>query len=121
VVRVLERNGARVTFPKQGCCGLPLVSNGDFDAGRSYATRLVRHLRGAADDPGVIVASSTSCGMTLKAKYRELLGLDDADTRAVSQAVYDICEYLVGLDDDGRSTAPSPPSGRGPCTTRPAS
>src|SRR4029450_2277416 len=47
--------------------------------------------------------------MTLKAKYRELLGLDDADTRAVSQAVYDICEYLVGLDDDGslnRSLAP---------------
>src|SRR5215208_5194562 len=76
VVRVLERNGARVTFPKQGCCGLTLVSNGDFDAGRSYATRLVRNLRGAADDPGVIVASSTSCGMTLKAKYRELLGLD---------------------------------------------
>ena len=109
VVRVLERNGARVTFPKQGCCGLPLVSNGDFDAGRSYATRLVRALRGSADDPGVIVASSTSCGMTLKAKYRELLGLDDADTRAVSQAVYDICEYLVGLDDDGslnRSFAP---------------
>jgi glycerol-3-phosphate dehydrogenase subunit C len=111
VVRVLERNGARVTFPKQGCCGLPLVSNGDFDAGRSYATRLVRNLRGAADDPGVIVASSTSCGMTLKAKYRELLGLDDADTRAVSAAVYDICEYLVGLNDDGqlnRDLAPIP-------------
>ena len=111
VVRVLERNGARVTFPKQGCCGLPLVSNGDFDAGRSYATRLVRNLRGAADDPGVIVASSTSCGMTLKAKYRELLGLDDADTKAVSQAVYDICEYLVGLDEDGqlnRNLAPIP-------------
>ena len=57
VVRVLERSGVRVTFPKQGCCGLPLVSNGDFDAGRSYATKLVRRLRGAADDPGVIVAS----------------------------------------------------------------
>jgi glycerol-3-phosphate dehydrogenase subunit C len=111
VVRVLERNGARVTLPRQGCCGLPLVSNGDFDAGRGYATRLVRRLRGAAEDPGVIVASSTSCGMTLKAKYRELLGLDDADTRAVSQAVYDICEYLAGLDDDGaldRSFAPIP-------------
>ena len=101
VVRVLERNGVRVTFPRQGCCGLPLVSRGDFDAGRSCATRLVRRLRGSAGDPGVIVASSTSCGMTLKAKYRELLGLDDTDTKAVSLAVYDICEYLVGLDDDG--------------------
>src|SRR4029453_12706172 len=63
VVRVLERNGARVTFPKQGCCGLPLVSNGDFDAGRGYATRLVRKLRGAADHPGVLVGTPTFFGM----------------------------------------------------------
>ncbi|HET6750991.1 MAG TPA: anaerobic glycerol-3-phosphate dehydrogenase subunit C [Actinomycetes bacterium] len=109
VVRVLERNRVRVVFPRQGCCGLPLVSNGDFGAGRRYATRLVGRLRAAADDPGVIVANSTSCGMTLKAKYRELLGLDDDATRAVSQAVYDVCEYLLELDDEGaldRSFAP---------------
>jgi glycerol-3-phosphate dehydrogenase subunit C len=111
VVRVLERNRVRVVFPRQGCCGLPLVSNGDFGAGRRYATRLVGRLRAAADDPGVIVANSTSCGMTLKAKYRELLGLDDDATRAVSEAVYDICEYLLELDDQGaldRSFAPVP-------------
>jgi glycerol-3-phosphate dehydrogenase subunit C len=109
VVRVLERNRVRVTFPKQACCGLPLVSNGDFDDGRRYANRLVRRLRPAADDPGVIVASSTSCGMTLKAKYRELLGLDDDATRAVAEAVYDVCEYLLELDDEDaldRSFAP---------------
>ena len=100
VVRVLERNRVRVTFPRQGCCGLPLVSNGDFHAGRAAAVRLVARLRAAADDPGVIVANSTSCGMTLKAKYRELLGMDDDATRAVSKAVYDICEYLLELADD---------------------
>jgi glycerol-3-phosphate dehydrogenase subunit C len=109
VVRVLERNRVRVTFPPQGCCGLPLVSNGDFGSGRRSAGRLVARLRGAADDPGVIVASSTSCGMTLKAKYRELLGLEDDATRAVSEAVYDICEYLLELQDQDaldRSFAP---------------
>ena len=111
VVRVLERNRVAVTLPEQGCCGLPLVSNGDFDAGRRYAGRLVAKLARSAADPGVIVANSTSCGMTLKAKYRELLGLDDEATRTVSQAVYDICEYLAGLDDDGeldRSFRPVP-------------
>jgi glycerol-3-phosphate dehydrogenase subunit C len=111
VVRVLERNRVRVTFPRQACCGLPLVSNGDFDAGRRAATRLIGRLRPAADDPGVIVANSTSCGMTLKAKYRELLGLDDPATQAVSRAVYDICEYLLQLADDDaldRSFAPLP-------------
>jgi glycerol-3-phosphate dehydrogenase subunit C len=70
LVRVLERNGVRVTFPAQSCCGLPLVSNGDFDAARRFATKLTANLSDAAGDPGVIVANSTSCGMTLKAKYR---------------------------------------------------
>ena len=101
LVRVLERNGVRVTFPPQACCGLPLISNGDFDAGRRFAGRLVARLLDAAGDPGVIVANSTSCGMTLKAKYRELLGMEDERTARVSRAVYDICEYLAGLADDG--------------------
>jgi glycerol-3-phosphate dehydrogenase subunit C len=97
LVRVLERNGVAVTVPRQGCCGLPLISNGDFDAAGGYARRLVRHLRGSAGDPGVIVANSTSCGMTLKAKYRELLRMEDPDTTAVSRAVYDVCEFLLDL------------------------
>ena len=102
LVRVLERNGMAVTVPRQGCCGLPLISNGDLDAAGGYARRLVRHLRGSAGDPGVIVANSTSCGMTLKAKYRELLRMEDPDTTAVSRAVYDICEFLLDLHDRGR-------------------
>jgi glycerol-3-phosphate dehydrogenase subunit C len=102
LVRVLERNGIGVTLPAQGCCGLPLISNGDFPAARRFAARLTRGLAPAAVDPGVIVANSTSCGMTLKSKYRELLGLDDEGTATVSAAVYDICEYLVELADDGR-------------------
>jgi glycerol-3-phosphate dehydrogenase subunit C len=47
--------------------------------------------------------------MTLKAKYRELLGMEDDATQAVSRAVHDICEYLLELADDGaldRSFAP---------------
>jgi glycerol-3-phosphate dehydrogenase subunit C len=101
MVRALERAGVAVTVPKQGCCGLPLISNGDFDAARGYATRLVGRLRGAASEPGVIIASSTSCGMTLKAKYRELLGMDDPATTQVSLAVYDVCEFLAEQADNG--------------------
>jgi glycerol-3-phosphate dehydrogenase subunit C len=101
VVRVLERNHTAVTFPSQNCCGLPLISNGDFEPARGYADRLTRKLAGSARDPGVIVASSTSCGMTLKAKYRELLDMEDETTTEVSRAVYDVCEYLAELDDAG--------------------
>jgi glycerol-3-phosphate dehydrogenase subunit C len=102
LVRVLERNGIRVSLPRQNCCGLPLVSNGDYPAARRFARRLTTGLAPAAEDQGVIVASSTSCGMTLKSKYRELLGMEDERTTKVSLAVYDICEYLAELADDGR-------------------
>jgi glycerol-3-phosphate dehydrogenase subunit C len=111
LVRVLERSGVAVTSPRQSCCGLPLISNGDFDAARRSSARLVARLARAAREPGVIVASSTSCGMTLKAKYRELLGMEDERTTTVSRALYDICEYLVELDDQGtldRSLRPLP-------------
>jgi len=101
VVRVLERNGMAVTFPSQGCCGLPLISNGDFTAARRYADRLVAKLAGAAGDPGTIVANSTSCGMTLKAKYRELLGMEGGAAGRVAEAVWDVCELLVELEDQG--------------------
>jgi glycerol-3-phosphate dehydrogenase subunit C len=101
VVRVLERNRMAVTYPSQGCCGLPLISNGDFAAARRYADRLVAGLARAAGDPGVIVANSTSCGMTLKSKYRELLGMDGGDAARVAGAVWDVCELLVELHDQG--------------------
>jgi glycerol-3-phosphate dehydrogenase subunit C len=101
LMRVLERNRVAVTLPRQGCCGLPLISNGDFDSAGAYARKLVQHLLPDARQTGVIVANSTSCGMTLKAKYRELLAMDDPDTAAVSHAVYDICELLLEMHDRG--------------------
>ncbi len=41
-----------------------------------------------------IVATSTSCGYTLKAEYREVLGLDTPEAREVSAATFDIMELL---------------------------
>jgi glycerol-3-phosphate dehydrogenase subunit C len=99
LMRVLERNGVKVTVPKQNCCGLPLISNGDYVAARRFKDRLVSKLRPSAEDDGVIVANSTSCSMTLKSKYRELLGANDENTEVVSKAVWDVSEYLVDLYD----------------------
>ena len=49
-----------------------------------------------------IVGTSTSCTLMLKREAREILGLeDDADLRAVSDRIYDICEYLLMLHDRG--------------------
>jgi glycerol-3-phosphate dehydrogenase subunit C len=100
-VAVLEHNGFRVVVPPQGCCGLPLQSNGIFDAGRSYVRRLVGHLAPYAQRGDVIVATSTSCGLMLKREAIEILGVQDEDLRAVSTQTFDICEFLADLSAAG--------------------
>ena len=101
-VAILEHNGFRVIIPRgQGCCGLPLQSNGIFDTARSYVRKLVRHLAPEARRGLPIVATSTSCGLMLKREAHEILGVDDADLQSVSEHMYDICEFLLGLHDRG--------------------
>jgi glycerol-3-phosphate dehydrogenase subunit C len=99
---VLERNGFAVIIPPQACCGLPLISNGLYAAARSRArgnlTTLARYARAGYR----IVGTSTSCTHTLKAEYREMLDLDDDDARAVADATWDICEFLLDLHERGR-------------------
>ena len=104
-VAVLERNGCRVIIPPQGCCGLPLQSNGDFPSARRYARDLVARLLPYAAQGLNIVTTSTSCSLMLKREYREILGLDFPDVRRVSERTYDICEYLRELHDEGELDA----------------
>lgn len=101
-VDVLEHNGFHVVVPPQGCCGLPLQSNGLFDDARTTVKRLVSHLAPYAHRGLDIVATSTSCGLMLKREAIEILDLeDDEDLRAVSERTVDICEFLWGLHERG--------------------
>ncbi len=100
VVAVLERNGVQVRVPDQGCCGLPLQSNGLFEPARRTLRHLAHDLAaGGGDEP--VVASSSSCGLMLKREGREILGLADEDLRAMGERTYDICEFLLDLHDQG--------------------
>src|SRR5262249_4768245 len=75
-VAVLERNGCQVIIPPQGCCGLPLQSNGDYENARRYARDLVSRLLPYVDQGFDIVSTSTSCSLMLKRDYPEILHLD---------------------------------------------
>ena len=94
-VEVLEHNGFHVVVPPQDCCGLPLQSNGNFPAARSYVRRLAARLAPYAREGVQIVSNSTSCGLMLKREAREILGVEDEDVRVVSEATFDLCELLL--------------------------
>jgi glycerol-3-phosphate dehydrogenase subunit C len=98
VVAVLERNGIEVVVPKQQCCGIPAVVNSNTDLARRYGEQNVRLLSPVAAEMD-IVASSTSCGLTLKHDYAHFFDIPGAEP--VGAKVYDICEYLWMLQEAG--------------------
>jgi glycerol-3-phosphate dehydrogenase subunit C len=101
-VAVLAHNGFAVDVPKQDCCGLPLQSNGLFDAARGYTRRLAKNLAPAATGDAVIVGTSTSCTLMLKREAKDILGLaGEPDLEYVSERTYDIVEFLLGLHAQG--------------------
>src|SRR4051794_9086180 len=102
-VELLEHLGCQVDVPRgQSCCGLPLQSNGMFDAARGYVRKMAATLAPSARAGVDIVGTSTSCTLMLKREALEILELgDDADLRVVSDHIYDISEYLMMLHDRG--------------------
>ncbi len=100
-VQVLEANGFEVLVPEQNCCGLPLLSNGEFDAARAYHGSNIEKLVGYVKQGYVIVGTSTSCTLTLKEEAPELLDYFTDDARLLAANTYDIDEFLTMLYDAG--------------------
>jgi glycerol-3-phosphate dehydrogenase subunit C len=101
-VAVLEHNGYEVVVPEQVCCGLPLLSNAEFEAARRNAHKNINSLMKYAQAGDIIVGASTSCTLSLKSDYRHILDIDTPEATLVAQQTYDICEFLLELADAGQ-------------------
>jgi glycerol-3-phosphate dehydrogenase subunit C len=100
-VQVLELNGFEVIVPPQNCCGLPLLSNGEFHAARRYHQSNVNHLVEYARQGVPIIGTSTSCTLTLKEEAPELLDMHEEDSRLVAEDTFDFNEFLLQLYEQG--------------------
>jgi glycerol-3-phosphate dehydrogenase subunit C len=100
-VQVLEHNSFEVIVPPQNCCGLPLLSNGEFLAARRYHQNNVHNLAPYARMGIPILGTSTSCILTIKEEAPELLEMQDEDTRLVAENTFDINEFLWSLYENG--------------------
>jgi glycerol-3-phosphate dehydrogenase subunit C len=94
-IYVLETLGFEVIVPKQNCCGLPLLSNGEFGAARKFHERNVRSLVDYARQGIPIVGPSTSCTLTLKEEAPELLDMHSQDSQLVAANTYDLNEFFL--------------------------
>ncbi len=100
-VEVLEHNGFEVILARQRCCGLPMLSNGEFAAARQQHEANLQTLLPWVRRGYPIVGTSTSCTLTLKEEAPELLGIHSADARLLTAHTWDICEFLRDLHERG--------------------
>jgi len=104
LVRVLEKNRAEIVDPKgQHCCGMPALDSGRIEDAiehfRANVELLLPYVREGFD----IVVPEPTCGMMLKKEYADYLQGDEHERAVeVSKRVYDLSEYLVKLNSEGR-------------------
>ena len=99
-VKLLEALGYRVRLADRVCCGRPMVSAGMLDRAIENAKRNVAALTPYVEAGAKIVGCESSCVLTLKDEYPDLLGSDPA-AQAIADASVMLEEVLVDAFDDG--------------------
>jgi glycerol-3-phosphate dehydrogenase subunit C len=92
LVGLFEYFGYEVLVPEQGCSGTPMFANGMLPDARRHAETNVEQLSAAIDDGADVIASCTSCSMSLRQEYPELFDLDRIDD--VAEHTFEAMEYL---------------------------
>ena len=83
LVKVLNALGIGVQLlEKEKCCGIALITNGMSAKATKNANHNVGQLRQAVLERGLkVVTTSSTCTLTLRDEYPNLLGVDNADVR----------------------------------------
>jgi len=101
LARILEHNEipARVV-DKEVCCGMPKLELGDLEAVARLKEKNIPELVHLAREGYAIVTPVPSCTLMFKQEL-PLMFPDDADVKAVAEAMFDPFEYLVMRNRDG--------------------
>ncbi|SFC54408.1 glycerol 3-phosphate dehydrogenase (quinone) subunit C [Halobiforma haloterrestris] len=97
LVRVYEHFGYEVMVPEQRCSGTPMFANGMLEDARRAAETNVDELATAIEEGADVVASCSSCSMSLRQEYPELFDLEGVDDVAAN--TWDAVEYLQVHED----------------------
>ena len=101
LVKVLEHNDIPyVLIDKEKCCGMPKLELGDLESVCQHKEANVPRLAKLAQDGYAILSPIPSCTLMFKQEL-PLMFPDDAETKAVQDAMWDPFEYLVARHRDG--------------------
>jgi glycerol-3-phosphate dehydrogenase subunit C len=95
-IKLLAHNGVEVRVEHPQCCGMPKFENGDLPAVAGSAEAVAAFFAPLIDQGYDIVPLTTSCALMLKFEWPLLLP-DNAAVKALSQATFDLSEYVVDI------------------------
>jgi glycerol-3-phosphate dehydrogenase subunit C len=94
--KVLAHNGVETEVVYPGCCGMPLLEQGNIAAVAKAAGQAAAYLREWIDRGYEVIALVPSCALMLKSEW-PLIVPDDENVQILAEATSDIAEYLMGL------------------------
>jgi len=101
LARVLDHNEIPWTIvEKEACCGMPKLELGDLEAVAALKEKNIPPLAKLAREGYAIVTPIPSCTLMFKQEL-PLMFPDDADVKAVREAMFDPFEYLMLRHKDG--------------------
>jgi Fe-S oxidoreductase len=101
LVKVLEHNEIPYTLvEKESCCGMPKFELGDLEGVARHKEANIPVPARYAKEGYAIVTAVPSCTLMFKQEL-PLMFPDDADVKAVQEAMFDPFEYLVARHKDG--------------------
>jgi glycerol-3-phosphate dehydrogenase subunit C len=93
---VLARNGVETEVVYPSCCGMPQLEQGDLAKVAENAKRIATEMKPWIDKGYEVIALVPSCALMLKFEWPLILP-DDEDVKRLSQATFDISEYVVAI------------------------
>ncbi|MEJ2454341.1 MAG: heterodisulfide reductase-related iron-sulfur binding cluster [Candidatus Thiodiazotropha sp.] len=101
LVAVFEHNEIPVTIAdKEQCCGMPKLELGNLEAVEAAKNANIPELARLVDEGWDIVAPVPSCALMFKQEL-PLMFPDEPEVKKVSEAIFDIFEYLMLRHKEG--------------------
>ena len=93
---VLAKNGVHTEIVYPRCCGMPQLEAGDVKEVAESARATAKELGAWIDKGYDVIALVPSCALMLKFEW-PLIEPDNADVKKLSDATFDIAEYIVDI------------------------
>ena len=93
---VLAKNGVETEIVYPTCCGMPKLEHGDLAAVAKRARKVAGEMRPWIEKGYAVISLMPSCALMLKFEWPLILP-DDADVKRLSEATFDVTEYVVDI------------------------